>query len=126
MSVPIRPILVAMMVLVTIACQPTSLNGSPPASATPPPGATETDAPTPSDSRGASETPSSQEISWEAAVEHINAGRVTQIFQTHSLQVTLYLEDGRQLVTMEPGIDAVFGVVERCGELCEGIMLATE
>jgi inhibitor of cysteine peptidase len=66
------------------------------------------------------------DIEWEEARELILAGEVAQVTQLHSLEVTLELKDGRQLVTMEPEIDAVFDVVDECGEPCSDIVLATE
>ena len=69
---------------------------------------------------------SGSEIPWEEARELILAGEVAQVTQLHSLEVTLELKDGRRLVTMEPEIDAVFDVVDACGEPCEDIVLATE
>ena len=66
------------------------------------------------------------DISWDEAREIILSGGVEQVFQLHSRQVTLYLEDGRRLVTVEPEIDAVFKVVEECGDPCADVILATE
>jgi inhibitor of cysteine peptidase len=66
------------------------------------------------------------EVPWEEARELILAGEVQQVTQLHSLEVTLELTDGRRLVTTEPEIDAVFNVVDACGELCEDMVLATE
>ena len=57
-------------------------------------------------------------IEWAQAVEILNSGQVTQIFQTHALEVTLTLEDGRQLHTIEPHIDAIFQEIEACGAPC--------
>jgi hypothetical protein len=51
---------------------------------------------------------------------------VTQIFQTHALEVTLTLEDGRQLHTIEPHIDAIFQEIQTCGAPCADILMATE
>jgi hypothetical protein len=70
--------------------------------------------------------PSGADISWEEARELILAGEVEQVTQLHSLQVTLNLKDGRRLVTFEPEIDDVFGVVAECGEPCSDMVLATE
>ena len=66
------------------------------------------------------------DVSWEEARELILAGEVAQVAQLHSLEVTLELKDGRQVVTVEPEIDAVFDVVDECGEACEDIVLVTE
>jgi hypothetical protein len=66
------------------------------------------------------------EISWDEARELILAGDVAQVTQLHSLQVTLGMKDGRQLVTIEPQIDDVFDVVQECGDPCAEMILATE
>jgi inhibitor of cysteine peptidase len=69
---------------------------------------------------------SGAEIAWDEARELILAGRVEQVTQLHSLEVTLALEDGRRLVTREPAIDDVLDVVDACGEPCADMILATE
>lgn len=65
-------------------------------------------------------------LEWEEAVTLILAGRVTQVVQTHALTVTLYLEDGSIVTTIEPVIDDVFDVISRCGDACSDMILATE
>jgi hypothetical protein len=65
-------------------------------------------------------------VTWEEAEQLIRNGEVTQVFQAHSLQVTLTLADGRQVVTTEPSIDAVFRVIQDCGQPCADILQATE
>ena len=65
-------------------------------------------------------------LSWPEAEQMILSGDVQQVAQTHALAVYLTLKDGREFVTKEPSIDEVFRVVERCGEKCAGIALATE
>lgn len=65
-------------------------------------------------------------IPWEDAERLILSGEVAQIFQLHSLDVMLILRDGRRLTTVEPRIDAVFEVVDRCGDPCNQMLLATE
>jgi hypothetical protein len=69
---------------------------------------------------------SGDEISWEAAVAMLNNGEVAQVVQTHNLQVTLDLKDGRSLVTREPNIDDVFKIIDGCGQPCANISVATE
>ncbi|MEJ2706211.1 MAG: hypothetical protein P8074_01235 [Anaerolineales bacterium] len=69
---------------------------------------------------------SGEEISWEAAVALINNGEVAQVVQTHNLQVTLDLKDGRSLIAREPNIDDVFKVIDGCGQPCTDISVATE
>jgi hypothetical protein len=51
---------------------------------------------------------------------------VAQVVQTHNLQVTLDLKDGRSLVTREPNIDDVFKIIDGCGQPCANISVATE
>ncbi|MBN1486013.1 MAG: hypothetical protein JW981_00140 [Anaerolineae bacterium] len=70
--------------------------------------------------------PGTEEIAWEKAKTLILTGEVEQVFQTHSLQVTLYLKNGEHLLTQEPEIDAVFDVIEQCGEQCANMVMATE
>ena len=65
-------------------------------------------------------------VSWEQAVAMILNGEVTQVFQTHDLQVTISLKDGRSLTTTEPAIDDVMQVIETCGAPCQNIAIATE
>lgn len=71
-------------------------------------------------------TPYPDHVSWELAIEIINSGKVETVFQLHNLEVTLLLLDGSEIKTVEPSIDAVFFEVEKCGQPCDSIMLATE
>ena len=65
-------------------------------------------------------------VDWETAVSILNSGEVVEIFQTHSLDVTLTLANGRRLQTVEPASDAIFTAVQECGDPCGKIMMATE
>jgi hypothetical protein len=65
-------------------------------------------------------------VSWEEAKALILGGQVRAVAQSHSLEVALTLKDGRQLITTEPEIDAIFRVIEECGEKCADISVATE
>ncbi len=69
---------------------------------------------------------SSKKVDWDTAVEILNTGQVTQVTQLHNLQVTLTLEDGTQIETVEPFIDEIFNEVQLCGNPCSQIVLATE
>lgn len=69
---------------------------------------------------------STSEVPWPEARELILSGEVRQIVQFHSLEVTLELKDGSRVETVEPEIDAVFDVVDSCGEPCADIVLVTE
>ena len=65
-------------------------------------------------------------ITWEQAKTLIMNGEVSQVTQLHSLKVTLVLKDGSTVYTVEPEIDAVFVIVDECGEMCANIIMATE
>ena len=66
------------------------------------------------------------ETDWETAVAILNQGDVEVASQLHNLEVTLFLKDGRQIKTVEPGIDDIFQAVEECGNPCKEIALMTE
>lgn len=70
--------------------------------------------------------PGEATIPWEQAADLIRNGLVEAVFQTHALDVTLELKDGRSLTTIEPQIDDVFQVIDECGEPCSDMVLATE
>ena len=65
-------------------------------------------------------------IPWEKAESMLLDGVVAEVFQAHSLDVTLILKDGTHLKTVEPEIDEIFRVAERCGSLCSDLIIATE
>jgi hypothetical protein len=48
------------------------------------------------------------------------------VTQLHSLDVTIYLKDGRVVSTIEPEIDAIFVLLDECGEICSEVVRATE
>ena len=72
------------------------------------------------------EPPAAAEASWSEAEELILSGEVWQVAQLHSLEVTLYLSDGREIVTTEPSIDKVFQVIDDCGAPCSSVIRMTE
>ncbi|PLX21266.1 hypothetical protein C0584_03005 [Candidatus Parcubacteria bacterium] len=65
-------------------------------------------------------------ISWEEAIVVINSGLVESVFQTHGLDVSIEIEGGKILKTKEPFIDDIFDEIDKCGEKCDNIVLATE
>ena len=65
-------------------------------------------------------------VDWETAVTLLHGGEVTQITQLHNLTVTLTLESGQEIKTVEPEIDAIFEEISLCGEPCSDITMATE
>jgi len=66
------------------------------------------------------------EVEWWHAQAMILNGEVERVIQTHALKVTLFLKDGRALVTVEPEIDEVLEVIKLCGEKCVDIVIAIE
>ena len=66
------------------------------------------------------------EVPWELAVDILNRGEVDTVVQLHNLTVTLLLKDGTEIKTIEPVIDAIFEEVDKCGQPCDNIALATE
>ncbi len=64
-------------------------------------------------------------ISWPQAVEFIETCNVEMVIQAHSLDVTLKLKDGREVVAVEPKIDEVFSITEKA-RACRNIIIATE
>jgi hypothetical protein len=65
-------------------------------------------------------------LSWSEAKQMILDGKVKQVMQAHSLQVTLTLNDGSICTTIEPQIDEVMRVVKECGARCQDVLLVTE
>jgi hypothetical protein len=71
-------------------------------------------------------TPWPETVDWETAVEILQSGKVVAVSQLHNLSVTLEMDDGSLIETVEPVIDEIFREIELCGSPCEGILLATE
>ena len=71
-------------------------------------------------------TPYPGKVDWETAIEILSSGEVEMAAQLHNLTVTLTLKDGTVIRTIEPTIDAIFDEVDKCGQPCSGIALATE
>ncbi|PIR82616.1 hypothetical protein COU20_01490 [Candidatus Kaiserbacteria bacterium CG10_big_fil_rev_8_21_14_0_10_59_10] len=68
--------------------------------------------------------PEARVISWEEAVERIKKCDVDMVFQTHALDVHLYLKSGERVRAVEPSIDEVFRVLQDAP--CPQIPVATE
>ena len=73
---------------------------------------------------GVNTTP--ETISWEQAIRILKAGDVMAVSQRHNLTVTLDMNDGTTLTTLEPHIDAIIQEVEKCGLACAKTLIATE
>jgi len=71
-------------------------------------------------------TPYPSEVDWNTAVEILNTGDVEIVTQAHSLDITLIMKDGSEIHTVEPTIDAIFAEIDRCGQPCSEIIMATE
>jgi hypothetical protein len=65
-------------------------------------------------------------VDWSQAEAVLLKGEVTEVYQTHTLHVTLVLTNGNIILAIEPELDEVINVVERCGDLCKDVILATE
>ncbi len=66
------------------------------------------------------------EVSWTEALEILNNGDVKLVSQSHNLEVSLVLNDGRTITTVEPSLDAIFDAIAECGEACSTVVLVTE
>ena len=71
-------------------------------------------------------TPKTENIQWEEVAEILKSGNVKSVFQTHNLDERLELDNGNLLKTKEPQIDDIFKEIEKCGNVCDNITLATE
>jgi hypothetical protein len=67
-----------------------------------------------------------KEVEWSEAIEILSSRQVVQVFQSHSLEVILTLENGSQIKTIEPIIDEIFKEIGICGEPCSEMILITE
>lgn len=65
-------------------------------------------------------------LPWEEAVGILYSGQVRNVMQTHALEITLILKNGKIIKTKEPGIDDIFEEINKCGNSCKGIGIATE
>ena len=72
------------------------------------------------------QTPYPETVDWITAVEILNSGEVVEVVQLHNLSVTLHMEDGSLIKTVEPLIDEIFREIDLCDLVCEGIILVTE
>ena len=66
------------------------------------------------------------EIEWGEAQKIIMNGAVSQVTQTHDGMVILHLKDGVVFTAKQPQLDEVLKVIEKCGDDCKDIRIATE
>lgn len=71
-------------------------------------------------------TPGDVFISWPQAISLIERCKVKAVFQNHSLDIYLTLEDDRRVRSVESKLDEVFRVMEKTPEKCGNIPVATE
>jgi len=67
-----------------------------------------------------------QDISWEKAQELVSGCRAENVFQTHSLEVTVVLKNGVKLKAIEPRIDDIMSIAVSALERCGNIVIGTE
>lgn len=65
-------------------------------------------------------------LPWKEAVVILHNGQVRNVMQTHALDITLILKNGKIIKTKEPGIDDILEEINKCGNSCKGIGIATE
>lgn len=70
--------------------------------------------------------PTIKEYAWDEIVGMVNQGEVKEVFQSHALDVELELKDGTKIRAKEPNIDAIFKVIDECGDKCKNIIKSTE
>jgi hypothetical protein len=68
----------------------------------------------------------SEQIDWNEVNDFIMKGLVGRVFQSNSLEVVITLVDGKVFLTQEPERNAIFELIEECGESCYGIRKVTE
>lgn len=67
-----------------------------------------------------------ESISWNDAITIINNEEVKSIIQSHDLDVSIVLKNGKVFDTNEPRIDDIFKEIVKCGENCKSIIMVTE
>ena len=65
-------------------------------------------------------------VSWDEAQILILGGQVQAVMQLHSLEVRLFLKDGRQVKTIEPNFDDIISLIRECGANCASIIVRSE
>jgi len=67
-----------------------------------------------------------QIVDWDEAIIILNSGEVKSVMQTHNLDVTLTLKNGTTIHTKETRIDMIFDEIDKCGNSCDNLIMATE
>ena len=66
------------------------------------------------------------QIPWDKAVVLINNGEVSKITVAQSLQVTLFLKDGRTMLSLQPAAGELQKALDACGDPCKDIEIINE
>ncbi len=72
------------------------------------------------------EEPSVGTLDWEIIKSAINNCEVKMVFQTHALEVSVDLKDGRVLKAVEPKIDDIINIAEESQKKCGKFPIGTE
>lgn len=62
--------------------------------------------------------PTGSQITWDEARKLLEDCQVTEVFQTHNLEVTMTLKNGSTKTTTEPKIDEVLFLAKTAGQEC--------
>ena len=65
-------------------------------------------------------------LDWSMAEQAIMNGEISEVYQAHTLHVTLVKKDGGVLLSVEPAIDEVFRVLDLSGAACKDVTRITE
>lgn len=65
-------------------------------------------------------------LDWSMAEQAIMSGQIVEVYQTPTLHVTLVKKEGSVILTIEPMLDEVFKVLDRCGDACKDVKRVTE
>jgi hypothetical protein len=67
-------------------------------------------------------------VPWEKAIDTLleNPAVIDAVGQGHSLEVHILFKNDNYMGTIEPDIDTIFMVINKCGKPCEHISQITE
>ena len=63
---------------------------------------------------------------WNKIKEAATTCEIESVMQTHNLDVTAVLKDGRTITAKEPAIDDIFDAIQQHTDTCEEVIMATE
>lgn len=65
-------------------------------------------------------------VDWPTAENTILAGEAAEIYLDNLFHVTLVLKNGQVLVTVQPALDEVSKILDRCGEPCKDTLVVSK